>query len=56
MTVRALCLIGVIATGLLAACGGAGSPGAGATGAPRFTPIPVSGSPTPSGDPYDYGY
>ena len=56
-TVRAFFLIGVLAISLLGACGGAGSGGAGATGAPaRFTPIPVSGTPAPSSDPYDYGY
>jgi len=56
-TVHALVLVGVLATGLLAACGGAGSGGAGTTGAPpRFTPIPASGNPAPSSDPYDYGY
>ena len=56
MTARALLLIGVLVTGLLAACGGAGSGGASGTGAPaRFTPIPASGTAAPS-DPYDYGY
>jgi len=59
-TVRAFFLIGVLATGLLGACGGGdsgGSGGATRTAAPSAAPALGTNKPVTSGDPYsDTGY